>query len=968
MATGPLLSIFEHEGQARDVTGHQPLPLGDGTAVWLVRSGRVDVFATAAGTEGRDGGRVHVLRAEAGQALFGVEPSDPSTRLTLLATGAPGTAVVRLPLARLRELACDAALAGPVAVMLETWIEALTAGTSRAPPPRVCRPLESGKELALEDGAHATPTRGTLWVQHREGASCFLGKEGLPVTTATGLFPLAASGWLQARGRALLSAQRTECLLGDPALWSSLERFHQLILRCLALNAQDAAAADAERLRKGAAADELRTHGALMQLASVIGAESTSDITDHRPPEPLLLACRLVGEALAITVKAPSTPAAGRKRGDQLRDIALASRFRLRRVLLAGEWWQTDTGPLLAFRTDGDQPVALLPTSPTSYELADPAGGTRSAVTAESAAGLAPFAFSFYRPFPASAVAAWELVRFGFRGCRKDLRLLIVLAVLGGLLGLLAPIFTAIIFDRVVPGAERGQLLLLTLGLVVSAFAAALFQFTRGIAILRVEGRMDSAVEAGVWDRLLSLPVPFFRGYTAGDLATRAMGVGMMRRILTGVVVSTILTSVFSFFNLGLLFFYDVRLAAVAAVLVLVVLLALGLTIYSQLRYQRSIHRLRGKIAGSVLQFVTGIGRLRVAGAEERALARWAGEFSGQKRLALSARAIGNRFVVFNAAMSVITSMVLFAMVALYTRGLSVGAFLAFNAAFVQLLLAALALGPALTALIQVVPLYERLQPVLETLPEVPPAKSDPGELSGEIEVGHVTFAYRPDAPLVLHDVSLHVKPGAFVAFVGPSGAGKSSILRLLLGFESPGSGSIYFDRQDLAGLDLQAVRRQMGVVLQNGRVISGDILTNIVGSSLLTLDDAWEAARLSGLDDDIRQMPMGMHTIISEGGATLSGGQRQRLMIARAVAHRPRILLFDEATSALDNRTQAIVSESLQTLKATRIVVAHRLSTVINADCIYVLDAGRIVQHGRYEELLRQGGLFTELVKRQMI
>jgi ATP-binding cassette subfamily C protein len=462
--------------------------------------------------------------------------------------------------------------------------------------------------------------------------------------------------------------------------------------------------------------------------------------------------------------------------------------------------------------------------------------------------------------------------------------------------------------------------------------------------------------------------VAFFRGYTAGDLAGRALGVATIRRLLTGVAVSAVLTSVFSFLNLGLLFFYDARLAGVAAAGLFVVLLATALSVGLQLRHQRAAYRARGEVAGKVLQFLTGIARLRVAGAEGRALALWARDFSAQKRAAFRARSVANAFAVLDAAVPGVAVLAVFGTVAaLGDGGPSLGTFLAFNAAFTGVLAAALALGVSLNSLLQAVPLYERLRPILRADPEVSPSRTDPGELGGEVELRHVSFRYHADGPAVLRDLSLHVRPGTFVAVVGPSGAGKSTLFRLLLGFESPAGGSVAYDRRDLAGLDLQAVRRQVGVVLQNGKVVAGDVLTNIVGSSLLGPEDAWEAARLSGLDGDIREMPMGMHTVVSEGGGTLSGGQRQRLMIARAVVTRPRVLLFDEATSALDNQTQAVVGKGLESLKATRIVVAHRLSTVRHADWIYVLEAGRVVQQGRYEDLLGQGGLFAELVKRQL-
>jgi len=277
-------------------------------------------------------------------------------------------------------------------------------------------------------------------------------------------------------------------------------------------------------------------------------------------------------------------------------------------------------------------------------------------------------------------------------------------------------------------------------------------------------------------------------------------------------------------------------------------------------------------------------------------------------------------------------------------------------------------MSSSLVSVMGVIPIWERAAPILQAEPEADTSKTDPGELSGDIEVSHISFRYDPNGPLVLNDVSFHAAAGEFVAVVGASGSGKSTLLRLLLAFEAPEAGAIYYDQQDLAGVDVRAVRRQIGVVLQSGQLMPGDIFMNIVGASSLTIEDAMRAAEMAGLSEDLQAMPMGVHTVISEGGSTFSGGQKQRLMIARAVVNRPRILLFDEATSALDNRTQAIVSRSLESLKATRVVIAHRLSTIVKADRIYVFDKGRVVQTGTYDELMRQDGLFAELARRQML
>jgi ATP-binding cassette subfamily C protein len=447
------------------------------------------------------------------------------------------------------------------------------------------------------------------------------------------------------------------------------------------------------------------------------------------------------------------------------------------------------------------------------------------------------------------------------------------------------------------------------------------------------------------------------------------MGVEEIRRLMTGAVVTGLLAGLFSLSNLFLLFHYDVVLGAVGTGLIAISLLVSVTVGLLQLRSQRDILKLRSRLSGRMLQFLTGISKLKLAGAEPQAFALWARDFGEQRDRQFRNRVLGVRLAVFNSAYPVLCSILLFTLAArsLGTEdAMGTGEFLGFTAAFGLCLGAVLSTSTAVIQALSAVPLYEQVKPILHTSPEVRPGKDDPGELSGAIELQHVSFRYG-DGPPVLRDVSVRIAPGEFVAFVGPSGSGKSTIFRLLLGFESPEVGSVSYDEQDLAGVDVEAVRRQMGVVLQSGRVMTGDLFTNIVGSSPATLDDAWEAARMSGLDEDIRRMPMGMHTLVSDGGGTLSGGQRQRLMIARAIVNRPRILLMDEATSALDNRTQAIVSASLDGLRATRVVIAHRLSTILHADRIHVLVAGAIVESGTFDELMARDGVFAAMARRQL-
>jgi ATP-binding cassette subfamily C protein len=533
------------------------------------------------------------------------------------------------------------------------------------------------------------------------------------------------------------------------------------------------------------------------------------------------------------------------------------------------------------------------------------------------------------------------------------------------------PVATGIVFNTFIPGAQRSQLLQMTIILLVCALSAAMFGIVRSVALLRIEGKMGNDVQCAVWDRLLGLPMSFFRPYTAGELAVRAMGIDGIRQLISGSTVTAIVAAITSLGNFALLFHYSARLAGWAALLIGIALGMTGLGGYIQLSHQRGVAALQSRTSGIVLQLLSSIAKLRVAGAEAHAFASWARRFSEQRGLQFRVRSAGNWVAAFNAGFPTAAYMLVF-WAALepvtVTHLMPTGDFLAFMSAFGICLVSVVTTSNALLAMLLSVPLYEQARPILVTPPEVDGAKEDPGELTGEIDIEHVDFRYEEDGSLVLRDLTVHVKPGEFVAFVGPSGSGKSTILRLLLGFETPESGSIYYDGHELGGLDLRALRRQMGVVLQSGRLLSGDIYTNIVGSAQLPLDAAWEAARMAGFADDIRQMPMGMFTVISEGGGTLSGGQRQRLMIARAIVHRPRILLFDEATSAHDNRTQAIVSASLEGLRATRVVIAHRLSTIMHADRIYVVRRGELVQCGCHDELIRRRGLFAELAARQIV
>jgi NHLM bacteriocin system ABC transporter ATP-binding protein len=960
-----LLRLRYREGQLIAVAGNRPVLLDDPGTVWVVFSGHVEVYAVRTESGQATGARRHLFRADTGVALLGMDLQSP--RVGLLASGVPGTQLVRVERASLARLAAAPEFAPLVATLIERWVDRLSSSLVRDLPPRDIALLEAGQTGDLSDGAAARPRTGLLWIRQDEGRSRYLGQTELPSVASGDVVPLSARAWLQADGQVRVSALDTGALLAGPGAWVHVDHFHALVLAGLTATAEERLRAERERHAARDQADRSQREAAFGRLAHVAAPRASGRWAAVEGSDPLLAACRLVGEALDIPIKSPRR-AAGAVAGDApLQAIARASSAQTRRVALRGAWWKSESGPLVGYRELDQRPVALLPEA-GGYQLYDPVDRASARVTTAVAATLAPHADTIYRRFGDRPLTAASILAFGLHGAGRDLSSILALGFTMGLLGLLTPVVTGALFDLVIPGAHRSLLLQLGAGLAIAAVSAALFQVARDVAVLRLSGRIQAAVEPAIMDRLLDLPATFFRRYTAGDLSGRVLAISAMRETLTGPVLSALLSSIFTLFNVVLLFIYDARLALVAVGLIFVLVVVFAVSSYLQVRYQRLLGERAGRLAGTVVQLINGIPKLRAAGAEGRAFAFWAERFAQQREVAYQARRVNNGLAVFNATYPLVTSIVVFGLVAVaFEPAPALGVFLAFNAAFGQLIGAAVGLIQASTTLYQAVPAYERARPLLQIRREVDESRADPGELSGAIELDHVSFRYGEDGPPVLNDVSLQCQPGEFVALVGPSGSGKSTLLRLLLGLEVPESGAIRYDRRDLATLDARAVRRQIGTVLQDGRLLAGDLFTNIVGASTLTLDDAWAAARQAGLDEDIRHLPMGMYTVLSDGASTLSGGQRQRLLIARAIVHKPRLLLFDEATSALDNRTQENVSESLERLAVTRVVIAHRLSTILKADRIYVLERGRIVEIGTYRELVQRRGVFAALARRQV-
>ncbi len=747
------------------------------------------------------------------------------------------------------------------------------------------------------------------------------------------------------------------------------ELYNSQILRSITRLYEEEKQNEQKRLQEKKDTDERLMVNAIAGLSSLFQEKKAIDL-EESSGDHLLDACRLVGRHMNIDIVSPPIYIDRNrvKRAISLEDIARASRVRTRKVSLQGQWYNEDNGPILGYMKEDDRPVALIPDSPSKYIVNDAAYGNTEVVDRKTVSHIKPYGYIMYRPFENRKINWLDLLKFGFESCwKRDLSLIILMGIVGGILGLAIPVATGIVFDTIIPQAEKGQLLQIVFFLGAAAVSSMLLQFIRSVAALRLEGKMDGSLQAAIWDRVLSLPVPFFRGFSSGELAMRAMGINRMRAILSGTTLNTILSGLFSVFNVALLFYYDPRLAGIAIVLVLLAILFIGYISSRQVKYERKVLEISNKISGFLIQLIGGVTKFRVAGAEKRVFYHWTQEFKEQRKQSFKNETIGNVLTTFNAFFPVLSSMVIFYALISHAS-LAPGQFIAFNTAFINFMIALISISESLMNINLIVPLYQRAKPILDTLPEYDETKITPNPLTGSIEVSHVSFRYVKEGPYILQDISLQIDRGDYVALVGPSGSGKSTLFRILLGFEEPETGKVYYDDQDLSKVDIRLVRQQLGVVLQNGQLMSGTIFSNMIGAKPnLTIDDAWKAARMVGIEEDIKEMPMGMYTMISEGASTISGGQKQRLLIARAIVNNPEIIFFDEATSALDNRTQSIVSESLDRLEVTRVVIAHRLSTIINCNKIFVMDRGKIVERGNYDELMKKGGVFAELSKRQL-
>lgn len=920
-------------GAQIDCSALNRLDLEGPQVLWLVAAGAMDLFAVDAVQQGH---WHHLGRLEAGSLLLGPVAGPQHT---LVGRPLRDCVVHRIVLRELYQ-----------PVNTETWSYDEYGNPQYVPP--TSSPLEYalalgvGRSLSIlfqapmaTENAAALTDDDVFWMQVPPGSVQY---------------------------GSLYGAEAAADLLMDPSVWQSMVDQQYRLLTTLDRWIEQLEASHEDRTAAGIKAGEAVRAQADRTLLASIGKSSAKRPT-AADTDATYAACKLVAREAGITLAESAQSGTESDRLDPVERIALASRVRTRAVRLDGRWWRDNIGPLIGHRAVSGAPVALL-WRRGGYVAVQPSSGRETPVEKANAAEFAPRAVMFYRPLPERKLSPLRLLRFCLQGTGGDLRNLAISGLVTVAIGALVPIATGKVLGEFVPKAQHGLIVQVCLAIMITSIVSAAFMLLQNLTMLRMEGRIEATLQPAVWDRLLRLPTKFFTSRSTGELASAAMGISAIRRLLAGVGPTVAQAGTVGAMNLGLLIWYSVPMALAAiGMLVVIAAVFLGLGLW-QVRWQRRLVVLSNKLNNQAFQTLRGLPKLRVAAAENYAYAAWASEFARSRELQQKVGRIKNLTTVMGAVYLPLCSLLMFMLLAGPARGsLSAADFLTFSTSMTMLLTSVTQITGAFVSAAAALPMFEEIKPVLDATPEVRVASTRPGILSGGIEARRLSFRYADDGPLVLDDVSFDIRPGEFVAIVGPSGCGKSTLLRLLIGFDKPVSGSVLYDGQDLAALDQSAVRRQCGVVLQHAQPFTGSILDCICGTEPYTPEEAMAAAEMAGLADDIKRMPMGLHTIVSGSGA-ISGGQRQRLMIAQALIRRPRILFFDEATSALDNETQRTVIESTRALNATRVVIAHRLSTVMDADRVIVMEDGRVAQQGPPAQLLADtGGRLHELVRRQM-
>ena len=954
--------------------GNLPVKLDDADSIWLIDRGTVNLFLVELKDGVEQSSPQHLLRREAGWFLPGVPAREPDaqdgTTLSLVAKGLPCTLLKRLPVSLLSKVH-----PGELAEQTDAWLSEMTDTLSRfaTPAPRPTALAEAG---AIQVPAHSTLSvqRKVVWASPHPGSALLFMDivDPMELAEASGagdaVLPLTRTSWLTTLEETTLECVSTQTLAEQGRLQGALSYFHEVAFTLERLNRRLAVVDDVNLERARTTSRRTAEKAARARLFNLYDQPvgRYAGLEDTTLVDALQVIGRHEGIDFKIPVRSgPSQASLG------LVDVLDASGVRARRVRLKDEdrWWRTDSHAMLGFRAQDGQPVALLPGVFGGYREIDPVSKRTVRVSQEHATALREDAWMFYRPLPADEVKPADLLGLALQGSGPDIARLVLAGLPYGLIQLLPAIALGFVAHEIAAGGTAGAIYAVAWVLAGFGLLGALLHLAQSTAMMRLEGRSASRAEAAFWDRLMRLPPAVLHRHPSGDLAMSGMTFQNLRDGLQGVVADSFLSVIFLAPVFAVIFFYDAALGSLALAFSLGSLLITGMLGVLQIAPYGRMIRASRRVAGRLFQIVGGFAKLRVENAEGSAFAMWAEDYREQKRAELDLSVLEGHSRAFSAALPFLAgAFLLLAAVTVGERVMPVGDFLVVYLVFIAFQSAIARLGESLGTVAALLPAFKQMRPLLAADPETE-TEGEPVEyLGGDLLFDRISFRYDPDGPLILDDVTIHARAGEFIAIAGESGTGKSTLFRLALGIDRPTAGAVYYDGRDVRHLNLRQLRRKIGAVPQAVGLHPLDIWDNLVSHhDGITTEEVWEAVRTAEVEKEIKAMPMGMMTMVGASGSVLSGGESQRVTIARSVIGKPRIMLFDEATNWLDNENQARVMDNLTDLTSTRLVIAHRLSTLEQADRIYVLSGGKVVQHGSFEELMEEDGVFKELVKRQI-
>ena len=947
--------------------------LNEKSILYISSGETVNVFASEKDGEGN---KQFILSASPGEIIF-FFPENHKHYSNFKACSEGETEIYVLEESQLTQLIkSDLSLRTELVLEIKNWVEKLSAfavddrSDHKIHRLRPTENFEVNENERIEIDLSSLNTIPFVWVQVSEGELTFMGINDLKFHSSSCPCLVAENIWYQAN-------VKTKLKVVDPIQFFDVYDFKialitltDICLYQLNLIAKEEVEEKKKLIAVRNKEERINLKHAVNKVRTFFLKREERAIRDEK--DPLLNSLHVLSKYLNV----PFTFPLGIEEQDEgwirLSQICHASNIRYREVKLGEDWWKKDCGPLLAFMKEGNKPVVLIKKGSTNYCIIDE--GKKIKVCKKISELITQTAYMFYEPFPTEIKSGLGIFKQIFSKYKKTFYSIIGYAFLASIIILLIPVGTNLIFNLAIPKNDPSLLAYISLGFISATIGFALFSFVRSIFSLRLEALVTHFVETAIWDRMLKLSPAFFRKYTVGNLFWRLFSMEEIRMYLTGNVTSMILSGVFSTFFLILMFFFSPMLASIT---LFFAVLSLAITIplcYLKKKLITIALEKDGHIRGFLVQMILNVNKIKSAGVERNAFSKWCSSFADFKRIELKAQNIENYVLSLSATFPILTT--LFVYVALIwwidIVNFPLPDFLAFNIAFSSFIIGFFPLNIVLIRVVEVIPRWGRMQPIIEEELDsnlfISKDFSKGNDISGNIKVDNVVFGYSKDMPPIIQNLTFNVSPKEFVAIVGHSGNGKSTLMRLLLGFEKAQSGAIYYDNKDIESFDLTYLRKQIGVVFQDAGIMGGSIYSNITCGGKYSLDQIKIALEISDFAKDLKEMPMGLNTILPMNGVTLSGGQKQRLLLARALIGKPRLLLFDEATSALDNVTQNSVSENIAKLNVTRIVVAQRLSTVKKADKILVLQKGKIVQQGTFKVLSMEQGPFQDMLNFQIL